>query len=451
MAEPRILVVDDEPSIHEALRCAFGPRGYAVETASSVEEAELRLESALPDLVFLDVRLPREGGIALLRRLRGLAPSLPVVMITGYATIESAVAAMRLGAHDYVEKPFRMPQIARIAERALGRSDPAREVDGAPDEMEPADLVGGSPAFRKVLRLVERVARTPSTTVLIRGESGTGKELVARAIHDKGDRADRPFVALNCAAISETLLEAELFGYEKGSFTGALREGKQGLFEIAREGTILLDEIGEMPVPLQAKLLRVLQEKTFRKVGSVRDVPFDTRVITSTNRNLEEAMERGAFREDLYYRISVMPIELPPLRDRPDDIPRLARHFLARFNEEHDCCIDDFSEAAIDRMLQHSWPGNVRELRNTVERAVIQTAGRTVQESALGIWRQRIRETGEWVLSLEEPTLREAERRLIAQVLERARWNISRSARMLGINRSTLYHKLKEYSIHQPI
>jgi len=270
---------------------------------------------------------------------------------------------------------------------------------------------------------------------------------VARAVHEKSDRRSRPFVALNCAAISESLLEAELFGYERGAFTGALREGKPGLFEVARGGTVLLDEIGEMPVALQAKLLRVLQERTFKRVQGVEDIRFETRVIASTNRDIEEAIQRGQFREDLYYRISVMPIELPSLRERRDDIPLLARHFLERFNVEHDRCIQGFSPSASERMLRHSWPGNVRELRNTIERAVIQTPGTVIQESHLGLWRQAPKETGEWVLALEEPTIREAERILIAQVVERSGGNISRSARMLGINRSTLYHKLREYGI----
>ena len=450
MPDPRILVVDDEPGIHEAMRCAFAEKGYTVRCASSIEDAETALAESLPDLVFLDVRLPREGGLQFLQRIRGLDPNLPVVMITGFATIESTVAAMRLGAHDYVEKPFRIPQIVRVAERALasGKRSNGRAGEGAVESPD-STLVGESPVFRKVLRLVARVARTPSTTVLIRGESGTGKELVARAIHEDGNRGDRPFVALNCAAISETLLEAELFGYEKGAFTGALREGKQGLFEMSRGGTILLDEIGEMPVSLQAKLLRVLQERTFKRVGGVKDIDFDTRVITSTNRNLEEAIERGQFREDLYYRISVMPIELPPLRERKEDIPVLARHFLERFNHEHDCFIQEFSPGAAERLVQYPWPGNVRELRNTIERAVIQTPGTIIQESHLGLWKQVPRDCGEWVLSLEAPTIREAERALIEQVLHRSNWNISRSARLLGINRSTLYHKLREYEISQ--
>lgn len=459
MQKPEILVVDDEPGIHEAIRSAFAAKDYTVRCADSFEAAEHRLEESLPDLVFLDIRLPREGGIQLLGKIRSLDPSLPVVMITGYATIETAVSAMRLGAHDYVEKPFRLPQIARIGERALesrGRagnagSDGEEGGRGARDpeggSRAEGELVGESPVFRKVLRLIDRVAKTPSTTVLIRGESGTGKELVARSIHDKSDRAGRPFVALNCAAISETLLEAELFGYEKGAFTGALAEGKPGLFEVARGGTVLLDEIGEMPVLLQAKLLRVLQEKNFKRVQGVEDIAFDTRIIASTNRNLEEAIDRGQFREDLYYRISVMPIELPPLRERPTDIDLLARHFLECFNEEHDCYIQEFSPAATERLQRYPWPGNARELRNTIERAVIQTPGTVIQESHLGLWKQVQRDGGEWVLALQEPTIREAERLLIEQVLKRANGNISRSARMLGINRSTLYHKLREYAI----
>ena len=455
MSRPCILVIDDETGIHEAIRCAFDAERYRVVCADGVEEARRCLEEDLPDLVFLDIRLPREGGLQILGEIRSLDPNLPVIMITGYATIESAVAAMRLGAHDYVEKPFRLPQIVRIAESALdgrrGVRAESKEGDGsdAPTGDDGFDVVpvGESPVFRKVQRLVARVARTSSTTVLIRVESGTGKELVARAIHEKSDRRGRPFVALNCAAISESLLEAELFGYERGAFTGALREGKPGLFEVARGGTVLLDEIGEMPVTLQAKLLRVLQERTFKRVQGVEDINFETRVIASTNRDIEEAIERGQFREDLYYRISVMPIELPSLRERREDIPLLARHFLERFNIEHDRCIQGFSPSASERMLRHSWPGNVRELRNTIERAVIQTPGTVIQESHLGLWRQAPKETGEWVLALEEPTIREAERILISQVVKRSGGNISRSARMLGINRSTLYHKLREYGI----
>jgi transcriptional regulator with PAS, ATPase and Fis domain len=304
--------------------------------------------------------------------------------------------------------------------------------------------------FRKVLRLVARVARTPSTTVLILGESGTGKELVARAIHQASDRAGKPFVALNCAAISESLLEAELFGYEKGAFTGALREGKHGLFEAARGGTVFLDEIGEMPVALQAKLLRVLQEKSFKRVGGVEDVEVDTRVIASTNRNLEDAIARGEFRDDLYYRLSVMPIHLPPLRDRIDDIPLLARYFLEKFNVEHQRCIQEFSPESMEALQSHDWPGSVRELRNTVERAVIQTPGTIIQECHLGLFRPSGTPRGEWVLELEDPSIRTAERALIEQVLRRSRWNISRTARILGINRSTLYSKIRDYEIPQP-
>lgn len=453
---PRILVIDDEEGIRESLRCLLQEEGVAVETATTAEEGLRRVEDKAFDVVFLDLNLPGANGLSMLSSLRRGAPPADVVILTGYGTVANTVEAMRKGACDVIEKPFSEDRILSVVRRCLETRQLKNELSWLQDrvrELTATELVGLSPAIREVQNRIDQVAHAPDTTVLVTGQSGTGKELVARCIHERSSRRHGPFVAVNCAALTESLLEAELFGYEAGAFTGASREGKDGLFVAAAQGTLFLDEIGEMEKALQAKLLRVLQERTFRKVGGVRDVHADVRIIASTNRDLRAEVERGNFREDLFYRLNVMTVEVPPLARRPEDIPLLAHYFLDHFGRQMGKALTGFTEEATETLCEYEWPGNVRELKNAIEHAAIVCPGGMIDECHLPQFTGGLAggrdEISRNVIQIDasDRSIRALERKLVARVLEETGWNISRAAAILGINRTTLYNKIRVHGL----
>ncbi|BCS34565.1 acetoacetate metabolism regulatory protein AtoC [Luteitalea sp. TBR-22] len=379
MTQPsaRILVVDDERSMREFLAIMLTREGYEIVAAENGAQALAALRQRSFDLLISDIRMPDCSGIDVLREAKTLQPDLPGILMTAFSSTQTAIEALRTGALDYISKPFDVDEMKRVVAQALERRT-LRDQPVAPAGGEPAEddgrprardtMIGRSPAMQRVFSLIEAIAGT-SSTVLITGESGTGKEMAARAIHRLSPRAERPFVALNCGALTETLLESELFGHEKGAFTGAMATTR-GLIEQAEKGTIFLDELGEMSAMMQVKLLRVLQERRFRRVGGHEEIAADIRIIAATNRDLAKMVSEGTFREDLYYRVNVIPVALPPLRERRDDIPVLARHFVQRFAREMRRPGADLSPEAMDALLRHPWPGNIRELENVLERAV---------------------------------------------------------------------------------
>ncbi len=371
-AKARVLVVDDERSMQEFLEIFFRSEGYEAATAGDVESARLLLEDDEFDVVITDIQMPGQNGIDLLRAVRRDSPETVVIMMTAFASTETAIAAMKEGAYDYITKPFKVDEIRVVVEKALEKkllsSENRRLRSQLRSRARDRSIIGNSAAMQRVFEYISQVADTKAN-VLISGESGTGKEMVARAIHGAGERREQPFVAVNCGAIPEQLLESELFGHVKGAFTGAVHN-KIGLFEVAEAGTVFLDEIGELTLGLQVKLLRVIQERTFRRVGGTADVPFRARVIAASNRRLEQEVADGRFREDLYYRLNVIEVPLPPLRERRDDIPLLVRHFVEKYTQELDKRVEGVSDEALQRLVRHDYPGNVRELENVIERAV---------------------------------------------------------------------------------
>lgn len=460
----RVLVVEDDRSLGELLREELESEGHRVTRVGSAEEAVDRAEDEPPDLVVSDVRLPGKDGMDLLRRSREWPAPPAFIVITAFGSVRQAVECLRAGADDFLTKPLDLDHLRVSAGRALENRELRREVERAREALSDDDfhgMVGRSPPMRSLFDDVRRVARGEGP-VLISGESGTGKELVARAVHRESDRADGPFLPVNCAGIPESLLESEFFGHEEGAFTGAT-SGRRGLFPEADGGTILLDEIGEMPVGLQAKLLRVLQEGRVRAVGSDRTVPVDVRVLASTNQDLEGALEEGDFREDLYYRLGTFRLEVPPVRERGEDRARLVMHFVRRFSVRLGREIRSISPAAFSFLRAYDFPGNVRELENVVERAVTFCEGTVIRPEHLP---ERLREAvgrmdgspgggaalaadghrgPELVRDGELPPLREVERRYILHVLDRLDGNKRRAADRLGIARRTLYRRLEEY------
>jgi two-component system response regulator HydG len=437
-----ILVVDDQSSVRELLRAVLEADGHAVETASSGDDAVARLGKGYHDLVIMDIRMPGLDGVAALARMKGLSPKTGVVMMTAYASVETAVEAMKRGALDYITKPIDIDEVRAVIARFVEASEPQEE-HVAEDVQVGTDVVGASKAFRDVLEIAHRVAESDATVLLL-GESGTGKEVIAREIHRASVRARRPFVAVNCSAIPEGLLESELFGHEKGSFTGAVRQ-KKGRFELADGGTIFLDEIGDMSAALQAKLLRFLQDHTFQRVGGSSDLSVDARVIAATNRDLDAAVAEGAFREDLFFRLNVVSIVMPPLRDRPEDVPLLAEHFLRVFAAGAKA--KKMSPRAMRLVMDYAWPGNVRELENAIQRAVVLSRGETIFPEHLPA---KVR-----AAAGDEPdeaprvgkTIREVERDTIVKALKETSGNRTHAARILGISRRTLQNKIREYEI----
>ncbi|MEY3013920.1 MAG: Transcriptional regulatory protein ZraR [Pseudomonadota bacterium] len=443
-----ILVVDDEQLIRWSLRARLEEDGYLVVEAATGASAREALRDP-PDLVLLDMRLPDADGLELLREIKAERPDVPVLMMTGCRSIETAVQAMRDGALHYAVKPLNLDEIAVLVERALATGALERELAGhralasAPYAFD--RIIGDSPAMQRVRQLLQRVARAPLGTVLITGESGTGKDLAAKAIHYNSPRAARPFMNITCSALQDTLLESELFGHERGAFTDA-KKAKRGLLEEADGGTVFLDEIGETSPAMQSKLLRFLEEQTFKRVGGVTDVRVDVRVIAATNRDLRAEVEQGRFREDLYYRLRVLPVELPPLRDRHGDIGALAAWYVRRYCEELKRPALQIEATAVAALEAHSWPGNVRELRNLVERAVLLGDGGPLSvDDFFGFERHAGGKDSSFDLPEAGIVLEDVERDLVRQALQRCGGNQSAAARLLGITRDQLRYRVEKF------
>ncbi len=468
MPRYRLLIVDDEPRMTQVLGILGERWGYEVRTASDADQALRELQEFPAEIVLTDLKMPGMSGEALLNQVRARHPETPVIMMTAYATVKSAVDAMRNGAFDYIMKPFENEELRltldRAAEYARLKQDNAymRRELGLRYRVD--NIVGESEGIHDVLRLIERVAPTRAT-VLITGESGTGKELVAKAIHFRSARATGPYVRVNCAALVETLLESELFGHEKGAFTGAMRTHR-GKFEEADGGTIFLDEIAETSNNFQAKLLRVLQEGVITRVGGNANIRVDVRVIAATNRNLEEFVQQGKFREDLFFRLNVVPVHIPSLKERPSDIPILAEHFLKEAMEEHDLPPKRLSEDAVELLKRHRWPGNVRELENAIERAMILSPDKVITADDLWLQNDQRHSSGSHrrqtegesspgdvhipLSILERPLgnfLDEMAKLRVLHALDRTEWRKQEAADLLGIDRATLYRQMKKFGI----
>lgn len=454
----KILVVDDEQSLRDVLSIMLKRAGYAVTSAMDGEEAIEFLNKEIFDLVITDLRMPKLDGMEVLKAVKSASPETVVLIITAFATADSAVEAMKQGAYDYLTKPFQVDEVQLIIRNALEKRRLTTENMLLKREMASqssfAQLVGQSEAMQKVFDVVRKVADSKSN-VLICGESGTGKELVARAIHYNSARSVLPFVAVNCSAVPETLLESELFGHMKGSFTGAI-SNKAGLFEIANGGTIFLDEIGDTTPTIQVKLLRVIQEREFRRVGGNQDVKVDVRVVAATNKDLEQAVAEGSFREDLYYRLDVIPIRLPPLRMRTSDIPLLVNHFLERFSKESGKAKPVISPEAMHILLGHEWRGNVRELENLIERVVAFSMGGPVTDVEVRGWLHRpTTQSQQSAMPLDltdegldlEGLINGIEKDLLLKALERSKWVKKKAARMLRLNTRSFRYRLEKYAI----
>jgi DNA-binding NtrC family response regulator len=454
MARPVVLVVDDDPGVRESFRLILEDHYDVTDVPDGPTALDVVRASAV-DLVLLDIRLPGMDGIEVLERIKTLDEGIEVILVTAVKTVRTAVAAMKLGAFDYLTKPFDEDDLLAVVRRALERRALEREVVFLRSELarryDEDEIIGQHAEMQKIYRLISQVART-STTVLITGESGTGKELIARAIHRQGSRRDRPFVAVNPAAMSETLIESELFGHEKGAFTGAYQR-KIGKFEMAQGGTLFLDEIGTLKADLQVKLLRVLQEREIERVGGTRPIKIDVRIVAATNADLKAAVSADGFRRDLYYRLNVVDIAVPPLRDRRQDIPALAERFIRRYNDEFSKRIEGPSADALSALVDYSWPGNVRELQNVIERCMVLADGPRIELNDLPVdvllpdHRARVRDAA--ALPLNEAT-EEFERQIVLRVLERVRWNRSEAARILGIHRNSLKVKLVRWRLADP-
>jgi len=444
----RVLIVDDEADGRDALAELVQRWGYDVLTAGDGSEALRRAIEWHPEVILTDLVMPNMDGLWLLRALRAELPDCPVVLMTGRGSIQIAVQAIREGAYDFIEKPLEVPRLRVVLERALEKQETMREVQVLRRriaELAPGtDMVGAAPSMQKVFELVKKVA--PSTaSVVIGGESGTGKEVVARAVHSLSPRKDKAFVALNCSAIPATLIESELFGYERGAFTGA-DQRRLGNFELATGGTLFLDEIGELPLELQAKFLRVLEERKIRRLGGRGEVEVDVRVICASNRDLKEEIRRGRFREDLFFRLSVFAIHLPPLKERREDIPLLVHHFIEKFNAETGKRVQGCTPAAAATLTGYAWPGNIRELRNTVERAMILADGDVIGEEHLPPDMQSSNPEAAALRLTMGLTLDQVEKDYIIASLQRNGGNKARTAELLGISEKTLYNKLNRYT-----
>jgi two-component system response regulator HydG len=461
-----ILIIDDNETVREGLAHVVKKMGHAPVTAPSGKEGLEQFKQARPDFVITDLKMEGLGGVEVLRSVRELDPDCPAMIVTAYGTVETAVEAMKLGAFDFLIKPF-APEVVRLkveralelrnARRARGRLEAENAYLRSEEESRFGELVGGTEAMKRVFAVVERVAPT-DTSVAVYGESGTGKELVARAVHTRSRRASGPFIKVNCGALAETLLESELFGHEKGAFTGAIKR-KLGRFELADGGTLFLDEIGDISPSLQTKLLRVLQEREFERVGGESTIKVDVRVVSATNKDLSKEVAEGRFREDLFYRLQVVPIHIPPLRDRKEDLPLLISHFIARLGPKTNPRVTGIDDAALARLYAYRWPGNVRELGNVIEQALVFADGDKISTDALpdavrGIQPGAPRPSGS-DLPVPSPSgemalpdlLDDLEKQLILKAFAQAKGVKTETARLLGIKTSALYYKLEKYGI----
>jgi len=453
MPSPTVLVVDDEQLIRWSLTSRLTDEGYRVVEAESGSEALKRCHDGV-DLVLLDYRLPDSDGLEVLKRIKESHPDTLVILLTAHAGVETAVEAMKRGAYHYANKPFNLDEIVLLVEKALETTRLRREVrtlratQAKPWSID--RIVGESQPIVAVRALLRKIAASPASTVLLTGESGTGKDLAAKVIHYASDRAAKPFMNITCSALPEALLESELFGHQRGAFTGADRQ-KRGLLETADGGTVFLDEIGEMVPALQAKLLRFLEEKTFKRVGGAVDLQVDVRVVAATNRNLEDEVRHGRFREDLYYRLNVLPIALPPLRQRPGDVPLLVNYYIDSFNREFRKHITSIAPAALERLKAYPWPGNVRELRNAVERAMLLVDDEELTAEQFPLGQSPAARLSEGVeLPATGIHLEELERSLVVQALDRSGWNQTRAANLLGLNRDQIRYRIEKFRLERP-
>lgn len=458
MQKDKILVADDEKSMRELLDIMLKKEGYKVTLASSGEEVMKLIEKDLFDLALVDIRMPRQDGISVLKKIKSVSPETEVIMITAYASADTAIKAMKEGAYDYITKPFKVDEIKLIIQNALEKKKLQKEnlllKKVVRDRYHFNNIIGQSSKMMELYDLLERVAPT-KTNILITGESGTGKELAAKAIHYNSPRRDKPFVTLNCGAIPESLIESELFGHMKGAFTDAITT-KKGLFEVADEGTLFLDEISELPLMMQVKLLRVLQDREFKRVGGTEDIRVDVRIISATNKDLEEAVREKQFREDLFYRLNVIQIKIPSLRDRKEDIPLLANHFLEKYSEELGKPITQISPEALQILIQYDYPGNVRELQNIIERAVALETSRELTAQNLRSYIEEQLQYKRRPIDLEIPTegvdlekiVEDVERTLLLKALEKTKGIKKKAAELLHINFRSMRYRLEKYGLN---
>ncbi|MBI2154830.1 MAG: sigma-54-dependent Fis family transcriptional regulator [Candidatus Rokubacteria bacterium] len=448
MAEaPTLLVADDDPAVRESLERTLKREGYRVVVASDGQAGLEALKAGGVDLVLADLKMPGLSGLELLRAVKTVAPDVDVIMLTAFGTVEEAVQAMKDGAYDFLTKPFQRAQLIRLIRKALERRALIAEnralQQRLDDLLRQGTVIGTSPAFQRMMTLIEQVAPS-SATVLIQGESGAGKELAAGAIHERSARRSGPFVAVNCAALPETLLESELFGYERGAFTGATGR-KEGRFELADGGTLFLDEVGDLSPVTQPKILRVLQEGEFERLGGTKTIHVDVRIVAATNQDLAHLVREKRFREDLYYRLNVITITAPPLRERREDIPVLAHHFLRVYAAKNNRRLDGFSEEALARLEAYAWPGNVRELENAVERAVVLARGSVIEVADLPASVVEGAPSADWVKTIPVGTsLAEVEQRVLEETLRHTKGNKTLAAKLLGIDPKTVFRKLKQ-------
>lgn len=458
MLKDKILIADDEKSMREFLNIMLRKEGYEVTLASNGEEVMRLIEKDIYDLALLDIRMPKQDGLSALKRIKAVSPDTIVIMITAYASTDTVIRAMKEGAYDYITKPFKIDEIKMVIQNALEKKRLHNEnlmlKKVVKERYYFENIIGQSPKMRELYDLLEKIAPT-KTHILVAGESGTGKELVAKAIHYNSPRKDKPFVALNCGAIPESLIESELFGHMRGAFTDAIST-KKGLFEIADEGTLFLDEISELPQSMQVKLLRVLQDKEFKRVGGTEDIQVDVRIISATNKDLEEEVRQRRFREDLYYRLNVIQIKLPPLRERKEDIPHLADHFLRKYSKELEKEITQISPEALRLLLQYDYPGNVRELQNIIERAVTLETSQELTAKNLASYFEEQFPHKRKPLDLEIPNegidlekvVEEVERTLLMKALDRTKGMKKKAAELLHINFRSMRYRLEKYGLN---
>jgi len=451
MVKPRILIIEDEKLIRWSLRQRFAEEGYLVDDAENAAEGLERLSRFTYDLVMLDYKLPDMSGLDVLRRIREDDQDIVVLIMTAYSSVENAVEAMRLGAYDYVSKPFKMDALMLTVNKALEPTRLKREVRDLRSQMHKKfgfdRILGRCPAMLRLFELMRDVAASGASTIFLRGESGTGKDLVAKSIHYNSDRANRPFMNITCTAITESLLESELFGHERGAFTDA-KQLKKGLLEMADGGTVFLDEVGDMPPSLQAKLLRFLEEKTFRRVGGVQDIEVDVRIIAATNRDVHKLLEEGKFREDLFYRLNIIPIDLPPLRERGNDIILLAEYYLDAYAREFKRDIRSLSPPAVEKLMSYTWPGNVRELRNIIERSVLLCKQPAIGPDDLVLGRGSP-EHQHYAFDLPPGgiSLQTVEEQLVRQALAQTGDNQTKAAKLLHLSRDQLRYRMERYGL----